>query len=262
MSFIREFFGYGGYQRTAEGAYSWQHLLFVISVTLIMVALAVILGIKYRNKDEKTKNKVIIWSAILIDSFEILKWIILATRSGSILTLRHYLPLFLCSIQLITLPVAAFSKGRIREACLDFILMFGILGGVAGTIGAAQNYNYYPVLSFDNIVSAITHNISAFASLFIVISGLISMKKKNIWITVAILLSFIAMAFGMNYVVDYNYMFLRNHDGTPYVIFYNMVHGNKVLYPMTVILVFLLYMALFYTVYYLISKKGKKEATA
>ena len=259
MGFIGEFFGYGGYQRPAEGAYSWQHLLFVISATLVMIGLAVFFGLRNRHKDDKTKNKVIIWCACLIDGFELLKWIIFATRASSILVLRTCLPLFLCSIQLITLPVAAFSKGRIKEACLDFILMFGILGGVAGTIGAAQNYSCYPVLSFDNVVSAITHCISAFASLYIAISGMVSMKKKNIWITVAILLSFIAMAFGMNYVVDYNYMFLRNHDGTPYVIFYNMVHGNKVLYPMTVILVFLLYMALFYTVYYLISKK---EATA
>lgn len=257
---LKEFFGFGGYTREPEGAYSWQHLLFVGIVISIMLILSIYLGIRNRNKDEKTKNKVLIWAALLIDGFEIFKLIIFCARDASLATLRTNLPLFLCSIQLITIPVAAFSKGRIKEASLDFVALFGILGGIAGTIGAAQNYNAYPVLSFTNVVSAITHNISAFASLYIIISGMLSLKKENIWITVSILLTFVILALIANKVFDYNYMFLRNHDGTPYVIFYNMVNGNKVLYPMIVVLAFLLYMAIFYAIFYLIkSKKTKQE---
>lgn len=70
---MREFFGFGGYTRTPEGAYSWQHLLFVGCLMAIMVALAIILGRKYRHQSEKVKNKVLIWSAILIDGFELFK---------------------------------------------------------------------------------------------------------------------------------------------------------------------------------------------
>ena len=77
------------------------------------------------------------------------------------------LPLFLCSIQLITIPLAAFTKGKIKEASLDFVLIFGILGAVFGTVGATQIYNANPVFSMDPIVSAITHSISGFASLYI-----------------------------------------------------------------------------------------------
>ena len=44
------------------------------------------------------------------------------------------LPLFLCSIQLIAIPMAAFCKGRVKEACLDFVLTFGILGAVFGVL--------------------------------------------------------------------------------------------------------------------------------
>lgn len=252
MNILKEFFGFGGYTRTPEGAYSWQHLLFVFIVTLIMVGLAIFLGLKNKNKDEATKNKVIIWAAILIDGFEIIKLIIFAWRAHDITTLRTNLPLFLCSIQLITIPLAAFSKGRIKEASMDFVVLFGILGGIAGTIGAAQNYNAYPVLAFDNVVSATTHNISAFTGLYIIISGLITLKKENIWIVCTILFSFIILALIANKLLDYNYMFLRNHDGTPYFIFYNMVNGNKILYPIVVVLAFLIYMAIFYTVYYLI----------
>ena len=40
---------------------------------VIMVTLAIVLGLRNKNKEEKIKNKVLIWSAILIDSFEIFK---------------------------------------------------------------------------------------------------------------------------------------------------------------------------------------------
>ena len=38
---MREFFGFGGYQRPAEGFLSWQHLTFVTSLMVIMVVLAI-----------------------------------------------------------------------------------------------------------------------------------------------------------------------------------------------------------------------------
>ncbi len=72
----------------------------------------------------------------------------------------YNLPLFLCSIQLIALPLAAFSKGRVKDASLDFVSIFGVLGMILGTYGAGNNYSAYPVLSFDNVVSGVTHAIS------------------------------------------------------------------------------------------------------
>jgi len=259
MDLLREFFGYGGYQRTPEGAYSVPHLIFVACFTVAAVGAALLLGRRNRYRDMKTKNKVLIAAAILIDCAEIFKYIILITRSGSFSVMRVNLPLFLCNIQLIAIPVAAFAKGRIKEASLDFVLLFGFLSGIVGIIGAAQNFNAYPVLSFDNIQSAITHSVALFCSIYIARSGMTSLKKKNIPIVTAILAFFIAAAFAANALLDYNYMFLRSHDGTPYVLFYNMVGGNKILYPITVIAAFLLYMAVCYAVYYLFIAGRKRK---
>ena len=253
---MREFFGFGGYQRTPEGAYSWQHLLFVGITIALMIGLAIIFGLRNRGKDDKIKNKVLIIAAFLIDGFEIFKIILFCFRDDP-MAWKRTLPLFLCSIQLITIPLAAFSKGRIKETALDFVFVFGILGAIAGTIGAAQNYSCYPVLAFDNVVSAITHSISGFCSLYIVISGMQSMKKENIWILFAILGTFIVLAFIANAAIPYNYMFLRSDDGTPYFIITKIVGGNKVLYPIGVILLFVLYVAIFYFIYYLIKNKKK-----
>ncbi len=260
---MKEFFGWDGYTREPEGYMSWQHLLFVTSLMVIMVAMAVWLGRRYAGREEKEKNKVLVWSAFLIDGLEIFKITICGLRSDDPLFWTSLLPLFLCSIQLITIPLAAFSTGRAREAALDFVFIFGILGAVLGTYGAGQNYNAYPVLGFDNIVSGLTHAISGFCSLYIAISGMLSMKKKNIYITFSILGSFCVAAYLANILIPpdgYNYMFLMAGDGTPYDLIYNMVNGHKVFYPMTVVLLFLLYITAFYQVFYLIQKKRKAKA--
>ena len=256
---MREFFGFGGYQREPEGFMSLAHILFVTSLMLIMIGLAILFGLRNKKKDEKEKNKVLIVSAILIDAFEIFKIIILCFRSSSLHPILLNLPLFLCSIQLITIPLAAFSKGRIKEASMDFVFIFGLLGAVLGTYGAGNNYGTYPVLSFDNVVSGITHSISGFSALYIGISGLVSMKKENIVISFIILISFCVAAYIADILIPYNYMFLMRGDGTPYDIFYNLVNGNKVIYPIVVVVLFLLYITAFYGIYFLI-KKNKKQA--
>ena len=263
---MKEFFGYGGFSREPEGYMSWQHLVFVTSLMIIMVALAVTLGKRYRHSGDKDKNRVLIISAILIDAFEILKIIVVMTRTDDPASAwRGLLPLFLCSIQLITIPLAAFAKGRIKESALDFVFIFGILGAVLGTYAAGQNYAAYPVLSMDNVVSGITHSISGFASLYIVISGMASMKKKNVPILFAILLSFCVMAMVANLTLDYNYMFLMRGDGTPYDLIYNLVGGNAVIYPILVVLLFIIYITAFVFIYnYFANKYGaaSKEESA
>ena len=255
---MREFFGFGGYTREPEGAMSWQHLLFVTSLMVVMVSLALILGKANRFGPEAKKNRTLKIAAVLIDGFELLKLVIVCVRSRNSMAWLYDLPLFLCSIQLITIPLAAFSRGRIKEAALDFVCIFGLLGAVLGTYGAAQNYGCYPVLSFDNLVSGITHCISGFAALYIFRSGITSMKKRNIWITFVILLFFCVAAYTANVQLDYNYMFLVRGDGTPYDILFNLLNGHKALYPMGVVLLFLAYICGFYGIYYL--TKGKKTA--
>lgn len=257
---MKEFFGFGGYQRQPEGFMSWQHLAFVTSLMAVMVFLAIFLGRRNKNADDRSKNKVMIWAAILIDGFEIFKIVILCFRAESLEPCLYNLPLFLCSIQLITIPLAALAKGRLKEAALDFVCIFGILGAVLGTYGAGQNYGCYPVLSFDNVVSGITHSISGFASLYIMSAGMSSMKKKNIVITFGILLFFFVAAYVTNILVDYNYMFLMRGDGTPYDILFNLVGGHPVLYPFGVFALFLLYILLFYGIFF--SVKKKKTAVA
>ena len=162
---MREFFGIGGYERTPEGAYSWQHLTFVSFLIISMLVGSILAGLLLRKSELKVKNRVLIICAVSINSVELVKIVAALVNSDDPWkTVLHLLPLFLCSIQLITIPLAAFTRGRMKEACLDFVFIFGLLGAILGTVGAAQNYNAYPVLSIDNVASGITHTISGFAS--------------------------------------------------------------------------------------------------
>lgn len=255
---IKEFFGFGGYTREPEGYFSLEHLLFVSSLMVLMILCAVFLGLRNRKKSEYDKNRALVISAILIDTIEIIKITMMCVRGKDPMGWLTELPLFLCSIQLITIPLAAFSKGRVKEASLDFVMIFGILGAIFGTYFAGQNYACYPVLSMDNVISGITHSISGFASLYIPISGMTSMKRKNIPVTMGILGGFCVSAYIVNRIIDYNYMFLMRGDGTPYDIAYNLVNGNQVLYPLIVVALFIVYIAAYYFVCYLLTKrKGK-----
>ena len=257
---MKEFFGFGGYTRPAEGFFSWQHLAFVTSLMVLMVLSAVLLGKRNKSGTLEQKNKVLVWAAILIDGFEIFKILILCLRAESLEPILRNLPLFLCSIQLIAIPLAAFCHGRIKEAALDFVCIFGIIGAVAGTYGAGQNYSCYPVLSFDNVVSGITHSISGFASLYIMFTGLAGMKRNNIIITYGILLGFCVAAYIADITIPYNYMFLISGDGTPYDILYNLVGGSPVLYPIGVVALFLIYISGFYFVVSRIRRRANKAA--
>ena len=256
---LKEFFGWDGYSRIPSGFLSWQHLTFVSSLMVIMVLLAVWLGRRNHDKDERKKNRVLIYAAFLIDGFELFKIVLMCFRGHDPWGWLYELPLFLCSIQLIAIPIAAFSKGIVKNAALDFVMILGILGAVLGTYGAGQNYNCYPVLGFDNVVSGITHSIAGFSSLYIAISGMASMKKKNIPFTFGILCFFCAAAMLANHLLDYNYMFLVRGDGTPYDILYNLVGGNAILYPIGVVLLFVIYILCFYGVYFLIQKQRAKK---
>ncbi|MBR5135255.1 MAG: YwaF family protein [Clostridia bacterium] len=255
---LKEFFGFGGYSRPAEGYMSWQHLTFVSSLMVVMIALAVWLGLRNRNKPFKDQNKVMIVAAIAIDLAELFKIVIFCVRGNDPLGWLYELPLFLCSIQLITVPLAAFAKGRVREASQDFVCIFGVLGAVLGTYAAGQNYGCYPVLSFDNVVSGVTHCISGFAALYLMIAKIATMKKANIGLTFGVLTFFCVAAYTANVLLDYNYMFLMRGDGTPYDLVFSLVGGSPVWYPISVVVLFLVYIVAFYGVVFALRRPRRK----
>ena len=259
---MKEFFGIGGYARAPEGYMSFGHLFFVTALMAVTAASAVILGRRYRSRPRRDKKRVLAVAAFLIDGLELFKIVFLCFREHNPMQWLYLLPLFLCSIQLITIPMAAFGKGRFEEAALDFVLIFGLLGALLGTYGAGQNYAAYPVLSFDNVVSGLTHAISGFCAIYIGVSGLCSLKKKNVPVTFAILSGFCLSAYIADVLIPYNYMFLIRGDGTPYDVVYGLTGGSPVFYPLTVYGLFLVYIAVFYLITNIIKRRKTTQKGA
>lgn len=258
--FFNEYFT-GNFTRTAEGYMSWQHILVTVLFVGTAIFLAMTLGKKNKNESLDKKIKVIMVAAILIDAFEIIKLTLYCISGHSIGVLLGNLPLFLCSLQLIALPLAAFSKNRLQESMLDFVLIFGLLGGSVGIAAAVHVYEYYPVIHFHTMVSATTHTISLFASLYIIFSRLVSLKKENIWIVSTVFASFVFIAEMTNILQGgrYNYMFLWRSDGTPFIMFENLFTAPSFLYTMSCIILMSLYLVAFYFISYLIMKKSHKQ---
>ena len=76
---------------------------------------------------------------------------------------------------------------------------------------------------------------------------------------VFMMLGFAACACIAHPLLHYNFMFLGRGVGSPYEVLYMLVGGNAVLYPLGVILLFLLYIISFYGVYYGAYTKVKKR---
>ncbi|HAQ56617.1 MAG TPA: hypothetical protein DCR44_04380 [Acholeplasmatales bacterium] len=267
MNFVKEFFSWN-FTRLPEGLFSWQHLLMVTTVFFIAVFLAVRLSRKTAGADRAAKMKVVIIAAIVLDGLELIKLVNYCILTNSFRILLNYLPLFLCSIPLIVLPIAAFAKGRLQQASLDFVMMFGLLGAVLGTYLAGNIYSIFPVLHFDPMISLATHMTSGFSALYIGLSGLGTMEKKNRGIGVLILGVFMALAFVIDQIgkvaqFQDNYMFLSRADGTPFMILENIFGSGTALYSISVALTMWAYMGAFYLVAELLARRhaGAHRAT-
>ncbi len=263
MDKIKRYFGFGPDLYEAEGWFSLEHLLFVTIAIILTALIAILLSKKYKKKDEKEKLKPLKVASIIMVSCELLKIVLDCMRHHDFWAFRSVLPLYLCSILLFSLPIAAFAKGKIQEAALDFSQIFGYIACIAGTY-LAGNIFESPILSFHVNVSVFTHCISGFAALYITLSGLSRMNKKNIWMTSLILLVFEIMALVVDIIqlnsnYQHNFMFFMSPDGTPFSILMTLAGNIQVLYTIFVMLIYFVYMFLFILGYNLIIKIRRKN---
>ena len=259
---LEDFFGFNGYQREAEGFLSWQHLTFVSFLLVCTVTLAMLLARRHAGSDDRTHSRTLLIAAIVMDGVEIIKVALQCTLGGDPFAWLNSLPLYLCSIQFFTLPLCALAKGRLRASALDFVAMFGMLGAVLGTYCAGNNYACYPVLSFDNVVSGVTHSAAGFASLYIMLTGMARMHKRNMGIACGLILLFSALSYAVNLPLGTNYMFLMRGDGTPYDLLFNLVPGSPVLYPLGVVGLLLVYIFAAYQLHALVCRLREKRTVA
>ena len=250
--------------REPAGLFSWSHLLSVTITLAALIALGYYLGRKFKN-NKNAQDIVMVCSGALIVLLQLVKIAFLLIGTDNIGdTLIGNAPLYFCDIMIYIIPIAALTKGRVRDCCIDFIAVCGFLMGFMGNYFAGNIYGSHAAFSFLALNSLFNHSISAFTAMFIFATGLNKMEKKNIPFVVGILFTFMTVALIMAYVFEKNFMFYFSGDGTPFTIFYNLVNGNLIFYQIIIYILQCGYVGLFYLAYYPIVKwiqnrKSNKE---
>ena len=260
MNFYEWFFLEKG--REPAGLFSWSHLLSCTVALALFIGLGFFLGRKFRD-NKKGQRVTLIVAAITVVVVELAKIGYCLVGSTNIAdTLIGNAPLYFCDIMIFVIPVAAFTRGRVQDCCLDFIAVCGFLMGFMGNFFAGNIYLSHAAISFFALNSLINHSISAFAAMFVFAAKLNKMEKRNIPFVIGILFAFMTIALIMAYSFDKNFMFFFHGDGTPFTLFHDLVQGNKIAYQAIIYVLQCGYIGLFYAIYYPIVKAIAKHKKA
>ena len=177
-------------------------------------------------------------------------------------------PLYFCDVPIYIIPLAALTKGRFKQWCIDFMSICGLLMGFMGNYFAGNLYPSHAIISFSVINALLNHSISAFVALFIWVSGLNKMEKRDIPFVIGLLFTFMTIALTVDYISipiigrERNFMFFFHGDGTPFTLFLDLYKGAVIPYQITIYVLQCGYMGLFYVVYYWIMGFLKKREAA
>ena len=258
-----------GTKRVAAGLFSWQHLLTVTLTLGIFITLAFFLGKKFKG-DFKKQNLVLLVAGISVVTLQVAKYIFLLIETDNIVDcLIGNLPLYFCDIAIYIIPLAALTKGRFKDICIDFVAICGVLMGFMGNYFAGNLYPNHAIVSWAVFNALMNHSISAFASMFIWFSGLNKMEKRNIPYTIGILFGFMTLALIIDYIYipiqgsPRNFMFFFHGDGTPFTLFDEyMSFGLKPIYQAWIYILQCGYIGVFYSVYYPIKRRADERKAA
>ena len=255
MSFYDWFFLEKG--RTIEGMFSFAHLFSVTVALAVAVVLAVFLGKRTRFAP-KRQRLVLAVSAASIVLVQIAKIAFLAAESDDSLigVLIGNAPLYLCDMAIFMIPLAAVTpRGRFHDCCVDFMAVWGMLMGTMGTYFAGNIYGSHAAFSFLAVVSLLNHAISGFTAVYLFAAKACRMEKRNVPITIGILVVIMTFVLVLDYVDGHNFMFFFTGDGTPYDTIKSLLGGRLIPYQISVYVCQCGYMAAFYAVYYLIVER-------
>ncbi len=89
------------------------------------------------------------------------------------------LPLYACSLFIYTLPLAAWTRGRVRECALSFLTTLGIFAGLTNFV-YLNILNTYPFFTYATFVSIAFHFLMVFTGIFLVTTGCYRPKLSSL----------------------------------------------------------------------------------
>lgn len=181
------------------------------------------------------RNVILRMSALFLIALELFKYAYTLATDGSIGAYMY--PFNLCSFSLYVMPVVAFGKGKVKSFLTPFTYAVGLLAGTlvllypSNVLGNSDFW--FPVTEVLPFHSFIYHGNMVFFSLYMVASKLYRPQFKDFKLALFVLVVFAFFANTLNFLLDQDYMLLREGNGSPFQFLIKDVHYIAYLGVMT-----------------------------
>lgn len=201
-----------GFQQFGSLHFAW---LSLFAVTTIICC------IWYRKLGAIGRNRWKITIAVLLIADELFKVVMLIV--GNRYT-AGYLPLHLCSINIFLIALHSLKPGKVLGG---YLYTVGIPGAVAALL--FPSWTELPLMNFMHIHSFTVHILLALFPIVLAVSGELSPRIKMVPKYLLLLLVMAIPIYGINLLLDTNFMFLmKAESGNPLYLFEQM-WGNHLL---------------------------------
>lgn len=185
---------------------------------LLVLAGCLIAGLSWIRQLQPTQaQRALYGAAILVPTLELSHsvWLYLTGTTELI----KLLPLHLCGLQSLFIPLAVFTKFTCFR---DFVYATSLLGGIFGTVMPSGVADYYPLWSFQTLQTFALHGLLIFVPLAMIVCGKHRPSVQRfprvlcLFLLAALVVGIVDRVFGENY------MFLfAAPAGTPLVWIFN-----------------------------------------
>ena len=244
--------------------------IFLISFGLF-IALLVVSSLLLRKKDEKTRRNVLAVTCIVtVISFFVYKYFLSIDAQYRVINAAmggfnwwSELPLNLCNINMILIPIAVWTKNR---ALQNFCFFLGPLGALMALIMPSTGFSGYSLLLPRMIGFYFTHYMVFIESIAIASFGLFRPRFKEIPLTLltTVVVSFTVFLFNMllrktGICPKVNYFFSVETEGNPVLDLFNSWIPVPYLYLMPALVVIGIYMSIVNFFFMVFGKKQTSE---
>lgn len=202
--------------------------LYLIIVSVCFIGFAVYKSI---DMDRERVLKTVRRCSKILWVLEITK-IIFNLCIGNAADFNSYLPLYFCSIPLYCTVLSGYSKGVLKRISDVFLVVGGIVGGVAYILSPNTTAGTYPVFHFITIQSYILHSIMIYIGILFVATGYVELKMRDMIGYSMMVVAFSVTAYTVNHFLGTNLMFVsKTFPNTAIDIVYRF---NPRMYPVSI----------------------------
>lgn len=227
--------------------YDFCHLMWLTA----FVAAVVVCSIIYRRCDEKKRRVFRVVLAALIVADEIFKQVCL--QIGGNFTV-NYLPLHLCSINILLIAVHSFKPSKTLD---NFLYTVCIPAAMMALL--FPTWTKLPFLNFNHIHSFTVHILLALYPIVLIAGGDIRPDVRQLPKSMGLLAGLAAVVWCVNLGLDTNYMYLMSAPkGTPLIWFENVFGNHLIGFPVLISLI----LVVMYAPVVLLQRRKKRSDTA